>query len=115
MSVMAEPNSRFVSDGQRPVGDHRQPRRVRRAGEEARAVDHVGLTGEQRGDEHRQLRGIELEIGVLDGDDVAARRAQAKADGVALAAIPLGVDDVQRGRSRGGRPALRACRRSSRR
>ena len=67
--------------------------------EEARAVDHVGFAGEQRRDEHRQLRRIELEIRVLDGDDVAARRAEAQPDGVAFPAIPLGVHDAQPRRS----------------
>jgi hypothetical protein len=73
----------------------RQVRRVRRAVEETRAVDDVGLTLEQRRHQHRELRRIELEVRVLDGDDIAARRGESEPDGVPLAAIAFGVNDAQ--------------------
>ena len=101
--------------GQHLVGENRQPRRVGAPGEEPRPVDDARAAVENRLHQLGQLRRIELEVGVLDRDDRAGGLREADADGAALAAVLLGVDDAQlRPLRRSGR-APRACRRSSRR
>ena len=83
--------------GQHLVGDDRQPRRVRTAGEEARAIDDARAAIEDRLRQLRQLRRIELEVGVLDRDDGAGRLRESDPDGAALPAVLLGVNDAQLG------------------
>ena len=58
-----------------------------RSAEEARAEDGVGLAVEDRLEQRRPVRGIVLEIGVLDDHDVAGARGERRADGRALPAF----------------------------
>ena len=58
-----------------------------RGAEEARAVNDVGVAGEDRRDEVRILGGIVLEIGVLDERDVALEVRDGGADRRALALV----------------------------
>ena len=87
MSVMRAPNRRLVSERQRAVGEHGQPRRIGPAREEARPVDDLRLAGDDRRHQGGQLRGIEFEVRVLDRDNRPARVPQAEADRRALARV----------------------------
>src|SRR5437879_4486856 len=58
------------------------------------SVDHVGLVVEDRLDEARILRGIVLQIGILDEHDIAPGLPEARAQGGALALIERLVDDA---------------------
>jgi hypothetical protein len=62
------------------------------AGQEARAVDHVGAILQEGPHEARVVPRVVLEVGVLDAEDVAGGRLQPRLDGRALAPVG-GVDD----------------------
>ena len=89
------PNSRLVVAGQHLVREDRQPRRVGTAGEEPRSVDDPRPAIEDRLRQLRELRRIELEVGILNRDDRAGGPGEANPDRAALAAVLLGVDDAQ--------------------
>ena len=81
--------------GQDLVREDRQPRRLGTAREKPRSIDDAGAAIENRLRQLRQLRRIELEVGILDRDDRAGGLGEANADRAALAAVLLGVDDAQ--------------------
>ena len=71
---------------------------------------------ENRRDQSGQLRGIELEVRVLNRDDRSRRLREAAPHGVALPAIHVQMHDREvRAASRPSRRAPRACRRAIRR
>ena len=85
-----------------------------RLADEPRAVDDVGLALDDRLDELRVLRGVVLEVGVLDDDDLAGGVAEPGAQGRPLALVLLVEDDRQVGLLGGQSLAgSRGCRRSS--
>ena len=57
--------------------------------EAARAEDAVGVAFEERRQQQREVGRVELEVGVDDDGEAAARRGQPRADGAALALVPL--------------------------
>src|SRR5437868_5021955 len=57
--------------------------------EAARAEDAVRLAVEERRQQQREVGCVELEIGVDDGGEAAARDGQPRADSAALALVPL--------------------------
>ena len=94
MSVRRPPNSTLVS-----IVRNRLAVRVfidtRDGGrQEARAVDDVGAAFEDRDEQLRVLRGIELEVGVLDEEDVAGGERQPHADRRALSQVDRAVIDM---------------------
>ena len=115
MSVIDDPYRRLVSDVSARLATSVNHGASGLPVEEPRAVDDVRFAVEHRLDQRRELRRIELEVGVLDRDDVAARRGEPKPNGVPFSAIPIGVDDPQPRRCPRAPSARRAFRRSSRR
>ena len=67
---------------QQPVGDH-VPEQVHasRSRHEARAVDDVRLTAQERAEQTRNLARVVFEIGILDDDELAGRLLDAGANG----------------------------------
>jgi hypothetical protein len=79
------------------VGRERQQRSVRARAEKAGSIHDIGLAAEQRFHEPAQLRGIQLEVGILNCHDAAAGMLEPEPDRVPFSAIPVGVDDPQPG------------------
>src|SRR5688572_16267254 len=89
-----------VGDHVREEGQHavrhavpEEEHAVRHAGEEARAVHHVRATLEDGTDELRELRGVVLEVRVLDDHDVPLRAPEPGAQGGPLALVSLVEDE----------------------
>ena len=72
--------------------------------EEPRAINDIRASLEQRLEQQAVLIRIELEVGVLHQDDVAAREREAEANGRALAEIDRAMVNVH---GQSGRPAAR--------
>ena len=77
---------------EQPVGDPVGVVEAGRAAPEAAAVDDLVVAVQDRLDQRRQVAGVVLEVGVLDAEDVAGGRLQARLDRGPLAPVG-GVDD----------------------
>ena len=83
--------------GQHLVGENRQPRRGRPSRQKARSVHDARAAVENRLHQLGELRRIELEVGILDGDDRAGGPGETDPNRAALAAVLFGVNDAQLG------------------
>ena len=80
--------------GEEPVGRARLERDPAGRHQEARAIDDVGASLDDRREELRVLVRIELEVGVLDEQHVAGRERQPEADGGPLSHVDRAVVDM---------------------
>jgi len=90
-------NEQFVIPGEESVRGQRRPRHAA-ARLENREQFTTFLSPATIGAKFRQLRGIELEVGILDGDDRPARAA-VQAGRAFLAVVPLRLEEFETRRS----------------
>ena len=99
MSVSEAPNSTLVTPVSTRFAANVARRRSPTSAQKPGAIHDVGGAAENRRNQVGQLPGIQLEVGVLDGDDRPARVAQPSANRAALPAVALGAQhDVSAGR-----------------
>ena len=104
MSVRFRSVNQLLSDGEQPVAQGvavvEDPPAL--AGQEARAVDHVGAVLQERAHQAGVVARVVLQVGVLEDDQVAGGRGDAGADRGALALVLLVLDVADAVRVLGG-------------
>ena len=75
------------------IGGHCDFRCARSSVEKPGSIHDIGVTGENGGHQRAELLRIQLEIGILNGDDCTGGLFQPATDCAALAAIAIGTND----------------------